>query len=214
MELPIQRMNITTQDKRQLRAKTYPAFNSDKVALVFPDSEYGNRAVSRPYHETALFMAKYGLTTVLVSNEVSNLTKQAARNKEEDFNLERTMEFFSNTVLTDGKHVSVLAFMSGATTVARNLNKYGDLIDNLVLINPHDDEDALEQIREYKGEHFTAVTSPDGSDTALEMYVESGASRTTFDVLYDSNPTLPDLAKCPQKFAELGKYVLIPALKR
>ncbi len=206
-------MNITTQDKRQLRVETYPAFNSDKTALIFPDSEYGNRVVSRPYRETALFMAKYGLTTVLVSNEVSNLTKQSARSAEEDFNLERTMEFFHNTVLTEGKHVSVLAFMSGASTVARNLDKYGNLIDNLVLINPQDDEKALEQIRDYKGENFTAVTSPDGSDTALEMYVEAGAKRTTFDVLCDSNPRLPDLARCPQEFAELGKYVLIPALK-
>lgn len=212
MKPTTQHMKVTTHDGRELGVETYYADSTDKLAIVMPGSVYGNRVIARPYDAIAQYLAENGVTTVLPENRVSNHAKKAPRAAEEDQNLDRIMEFVSNTMPLEETNTSILAFMSGAATVVRNLGKYGNLFDSVALVSPDKDAEALVQVANYYG-NFAVIAPRGGSDMAEKLCNRSGSKQKVLDVFADRDPTLRYLAKDPDEFAKLGDYILTPLLK-
>lgn len=203
----IERMRITTQDGRGLGIETYHSAQSDKLAVIMPGSIYGNSVISRPYASIAQYLTENGVSTVLPENRVTNHSGKAARAVEEDLNFDRIMEFVSNTMPLEEVHTSILAFMSGAATVARNLGTYGNSFDCVALVSPDKDTEALVQVANYYGNF--AVIAPKGKpEAAQKFYNNSGSTQKVLDTLNDRDRTLRYLAKDPIEFAKLGDYVL------
>lgn len=206
-------MEVTTSDGRKLSVETFHGkAGASNATLVYPEVRFLSQKLKGNYSGVAQLLAKSSIPSVLPANVIP---KKPYKNqqKAEDANFDRFVEYCKNKVLNPGQSFSVVAFFSGAITAARYADSYPDAIDHLILINPLVDDEQRRLLTNFSN-RLTVVSPITSSEDSID-------NNYAFSLIVDKDPVKTAFVGVgeienfnPRQFAELGKYVLIPALQR